>query len=107
MLTDTNPAPNGGSGLSRCPPTTTVYVDVRRRLSDVQERPRRPGNLHRGEGIHVYRRVPPRDHPHVYINMGEADTILCPLRDAVPLQSWIDTARCLPADSFFADNNAV
>ena len=58
MLTDTNPAPNGGSGLSRSPPTTTVYVDVRRRLSDVQERPRRPGNLHRGEGIHVYRRVP-------------------------------------------------
>ncbi len=35
MLTDTNPAPNGGSGLSRSPPTTTVYVDVRRRLSDV------------------------------------------------------------------------
>ena len=55
----------------------------------------------------MYRRVPPRDHPHVYINMGEADTILCPLRDAVPLQSWIDTARCPPADSFFADNNAV
>ncbi len=76
MLTDTYPAHNGGSGLSRSPPTTTVYVDVRRRLSDVQERPRRPGNLHRGEGIHVYRRVPPRDHPHVYINMGEADTIL-------------------------------
>ena len=50
---------------------------------------------------------PPQDHPHVYINMGEADTILCPLRDAVPLQSWIDTARCPPADSFFADNNAV
>src|ERR1700720_3727620 len=21
---------------------------------------------------------PPQDHPHVYINMGEADTILCP-----------------------------
>ncbi len=26
---------------------------------------------------------PPQDHPHVYINMGEA----------VPLRSWIDTAR--------------
>ena len=22
--------------------------------------------------------TPPQDHPHVYINMGEADTILCP-----------------------------
>ena len=21
---------------------------------------------------------PPHDHPHIYINMGEADTILCP-----------------------------
>jgi uncharacterized Zn-finger protein len=21
---------------------------------------------------------PPQDHPHIYINMGEADTILCP-----------------------------
>ena len=21
---------------------------------------------------------PPQDHPHVYINMGEANTILCP-----------------------------
>jgi uncharacterized Zn-finger protein len=50
---------------------------------------------------------PPQDHPHVYINMGEADTVLCPLRGAVPLQSWIDTARCPPPDSFFADNNAV
>ena len=30
---------------------------------------------------------PPQDHPHVYINMGEADTILCPLY----------VARC-PAD---------
>ena len=40
---------------------------------------------------------PPQDHPHVYINMGVADTILCPyLRDAVPLRSSIDTARCRP-----------
>jgi uncharacterized Zn-finger protein len=45
---------------------------------------------------------PPQDHPHVYINMGEADTILCVslLRDAVPLRSSIDTARCRPAGQF-------
>ena len=41
---------------------------------------------------------PPQDHPHVYINMGEADTILLSLlRDAVPLRSSIDNARCRPA----------
>ena len=44
---------------------------------------------------------PPQDHPHVYINMGEADTILWfQLRDAVPLRSSIDTARCRPAGQF-------
>ena len=38
---------------------------------------------------------PPHDHPHIYINMREADTIPCPLlRHAVPLRSSIDTARC-------------
>ena len=35
---------------------------------------------------------PPQDHPHVYINMGETE-IPSLLRDAVPLQSAIDTAR--------------
>src|SRR5258708_7415898 len=28
---------------------------------------------------------PPQDHPHIYINMGEADTILCPYRRTVSL----------------------
>ena len=41
---------------------------------------------------------PPQDHPHVYINMGEANTNpVSLLRDAVPLRSSIDTARCRPA----------
>ena len=41
---------------------------------------------------------PPHDHPHIYINMREADTIPCPYcGDAVPLRSSIDTARCRPA----------
>jgi DNA replication protein DnaC len=32
-------------------------------------------------GVKEFMRIgesPPQDHPHVYINMGEADTILCP-----------------------------
>jgi len=37
---------------------------------------------------------PPQDHPHVYINMRETDTILCPLlRDALPLRSSIVFGR--------------
>jgi uncharacterized Zn-finger protein len=50
---------------------------------------------------------PPQDHPHIYIDMGPADTILCPycgplsvLRDAVPLRSSVDTARCGSAGQF-------
>ena len=50
---------------------------------------------------------PPQDHPHVYINMGEADTVLCPLRDAVPLQPGLTPLDAHPPDSFFVDNNAV
>jgi uncharacterized Zn-finger protein len=42
---------------------------------------------------------PPQDHPHVYINMGEADTILCPYC-GTRLRSSIDTARCRPAGQF-------
>jgi uncharacterized Zn-finger protein len=39
---------------------------------------------------------PPQDHPHVYINMGEANTILC-LYCATRFRfDAIDTARCRP-----------
>jgi uncharacterized Zn-finger protein len=37
---------------------------------------------------------PPLDHPHIYINMRDEDTILPLLRDAVPLRSSIDAVRC-------------
>jgi uncharacterized Zn-finger protein len=43
---------------------------------------------------------PPQDHPHVYINMGEADMILCPDPRLTPFDA-------APPDSFFADHNAV
>jgi uncharacterized Zn-finger protein len=33
--------------------------------------------------------LPPQDHPHVYINMGEANTILCPLYVASVRQMMI------------------
>ena len=62
--------------------------------------PVRPFRLrgHRGEGIHVYRRVPTTGPParlHQYGRGGHDPVSL--LRDAVPLRSSIDTARCRPA----------
>ena len=95
LFTDTNPTITRGGGLCRPPPLTTARVDVRRRLSEVQERPRRPGNLHRGEGVRVHRRVPtarPPAHLHQYARGGH--DLLSLLRHAVPLRFSIDTPRC-------------
>jgi len=104
MLTENNPTLTG-QGLSRSHQSQRSE-SMSGRLSEVQERPRRAGNLHRVKEFmcigESHRRT-----PHVYINMGEADTILCPYCATRSLQSWIDTARCPPPDSFFADNNAV
>jgi len=47
---------------------------------------------------------PPQDHPHVYINIGEAD-IISILHDAAPLRSSIDAAHADSPDNFCADNN--
>ena len=51
---------------------------------------------------------PPQDHPHIYINMGEADTILCPYCGTGfrfdPRLTPLDTE---PPDSLFAYQNAA
>jgi uncharacterized Zn-finger protein len=51
---------------------------------------------------------PPQDHPHIYINMGEANTILCPYCGTGfrfdPRLSLLETN---PPDSLFADQNAA
>src|SRR6266851_7202653 len=93
MFTEIDPTPNLGGRLSRPPPITTAWVDVRQLLSEVQKRPRRPRNLHRGEGIQVHRGVPtagPPAHLHQY-GRGRHDPLSL-LRDAVPLRSSIGTA---------------
>src|SRR5690242_12936164 len=98
MFIETNPTRNVGSGLSRSPPITTASIDVRQRLSKFRND---RGVPEIRIGVSEFKCIgisPPQDHPHVYINMGEADTILCPLlRDAVPLRSSIDSVRCQPA----------
>jgi uncharacterized Zn-finger protein len=51
---------------------------------------------------------PPQDHPHVYINMGEADTILCPYCGTrFSFDSRLTPLDAAPPDSLFADQNAA
>lgn len=51
---------------------------------------------------------PPQDHPHVYINMGEADTILCPYcATRFRFDPRLTPLDADPPDSFFIDHNAA
>jgi uncharacterized Zn-finger protein len=51
---------------------------------------------------------PPQDHPHVYINMGEADAILCPYcATRVRFNARLMPLDAVPRDSLFVDDNAV
>ena len=50
---------------------------------------------------------PPQDHPHIYIDMGEADTILCPYCGTrYRFNPQLTPLEVDPPDSFFVDNNA-
>lgn len=49
---------------------------------------------------------PPQDHPHVYINMGSTDTILCPYcATRFRFDPRLTPLDADPPDSFFADHN--
>ena len=51
---------------------------------------------------------PPQDHPHVYINMREVDTILCPYcATRFRFNPRLTPLDADPPDSVFADHNAV
>jgi len=51
---------------------------------------------------------PPRDHPHVYINMREVDTILCPYcATRFRFDPRLTPLDADPPDSVFADHNAA
>ena len=51
---------------------------------------------------------PPQDHPHVYINMGEAGTILCPYCGTrFRFDSRLTPLVAEPPDSLFRDQNAA
>ena len=51
---------------------------------------------------------PPHDHPHVYINMREADTIPCPYcATQFRFDPRLTPLDADPPDSVFTDHNAV
>ena len=51
---------------------------------------------------------PPQDHPHIYINMGEAGTILCPYCGTrFRFDPQLTPLDADPPDSLFADQNTA
>ena len=49
---------------------------------------------------------PPQDHPHIYINMGEADTILCPYcGTGFRFDPRLTLLEADPPDSLFTDQD--
>jgi uncharacterized Zn-finger protein len=108
MFIETNQPPNVGRGLSRSPPIATASIDVGQRLSKFRND---RGVPEIRIGVREFRCIgvsPPQDHPHVYINMGEADTILC-LYCATRFRfdPRLTASDADPPDSYFADHNAA
>jgi uncharacterized Zn-finger protein len=108
MFIETNPTPIVGSGLSRPPPIATTSIDVGQRLSKLRND---RGVPQIRIGVREFKCIgisPPQDHPHVYINMGEADTILCPYcATRFCLDPRLTASNADPPDSYFADDNAA
>jgi len=78
MFIEANPTRNMGSGLSRLPPITMASIGVGQRLSKFRND---RGVPEIRIGVREFECIgisPPQDHPHVYINMGVADTIFVP-----------------------------
>src|ERR1700730_17016089 len=76
MLVETNPTRNRGSGLSRNQSLRSESMS-----GGYPKFRNDRGVPEICIGVKEFMCVgesPPQDHPHVYINMGEADTILCP-----------------------------
>lgn len=110
MFIETNPTPHVGSGLSRLPPIAAASMDVGQvaRLSKFRND---RGVPEIRIGVREFKCIgvsPPQDHPHVYINMGEADTVLC-LYCATRFRfdPRLTASDADPPDSYFADHNAA
>jgi uncharacterized Zn-finger protein len=109
MFTEISPIPNRGSGLSGPPPITTASVYVRG--SGYPKFRNDRGVPEICIGVREFECVggsPPQDHPHVYINMGEADTLLCPYCGTrFRFNPRLTPLDADPPDSFVADQSAA
>src|ERR1700746_1961087 len=108
MFIETNPTRNMGSGLSRPLPITIASIDVAQQLSKFRND---RGVPEIRIGLREFKCIgtsPPQDHPHVYINMGQVDTILCPYcATRFRFDPRLTPLDADPPDSFFADNNTA
>jgi uncharacterized Zn-finger protein len=109
MFTEINPTPNRGSGLSGSPPITTASVDARGsgylKFRNDRGVPEICIGVREFECIGV---SPPQDHPHIYIDMAAADTILCPYCGTrFRFDPRLTPLDADPPDSFFGDHNAA
>ena len=106
MFIETDPTRNVGSGLSRPPPITTAIDVGQQRLSKFRND---RGVPEIRIGVREFKCIgvsPPLDHPHVYINMGEADTIPCPYcATRFRFDPRLTPLGADPPDSYFADHN--
>jgi uncharacterized Zn-finger protein len=51
---------------------------------------------------------PPHDHPHIYINMGGEDTVLCPYcATRYRLDARLAPFEAVPPDSLYPDSGSV
>ena len=109
MLTENSQTPDTGSGLSVPPPITTASVEVwgsgYPKFRNDRGVPEICIGVREFECIGV---SPPQDHPHIYIDMAEADTILCPYcATRFRFDPRLTPLGADPPDSFFANRNAA
>ena len=105
MFSETDPPPTRGGGLSR-PPTNrnglnrcpaSGYPKFRndRAVAEIRI------------GVRQFNCIgvsPPHDHPHVYINMGQQDAILCPYCGTrFRFNPRLGPSEADPPDSLFVD----
>ena len=107
MLTETNPRPL--TGAADCP---DPHQSQRRESMSGSGYPKFKNDRGVPEiciGVREFMCIgvsPPQDHPHVYINMGEADTILCPYcATRFRFDPRLTPLDADPPDSFFAVDN--
>jgi uncharacterized Zn-finger protein len=116
MLTENSPPPDTDDGLSIPPPiqppqsrsgaaSVEVWGSGYPKFRNDRGVPEICIGVREFECIGV---SPPQDHPHIYIDMAEADTILCPYCvTRFRFDPRLTPLGADPPDSFFANRNAA